>query len=489
MAVRAVVFTLFATASIAAWTLAQPGASYRVVTTAGTQTLAIVATSGSVDMVTLDAVARQFGLTVRDDPRAGGAVVAAGTERIIIAAGQPTVSVGGRVLSLSAPIVRTGTTWQVPVDFLRALGRGIDVRRPSRLIVVPPAVVPTITPRFERTPAGGRLTLDVEPGVATRVTEEGPRTLIRFQAQAIDLAPLSGAPGELVADLRVADTSLVIEPGPLVTGIRAVDAGSPSRLTFDLEAPTAAPPPAAPPVPFDRPESRIRTVVIDPGHGGDDRGASSPDGALEKDVTLAVALRLKTQLESRFGLRVLLTRDGDAAVDLDRRAAQANNAKADLFLSLHANGSPRPETAGAQVLSLLADAYADVEGAAPHRDAPPLPVPVVGGGTRVIDAVPWQLAQLPQTAGSERLAALLVNRLTAAGIPMHAPGGLRAPLRGLVGANMPAVLIELGFLTNEDDARRLRDGAHQSALADAIAQAVGDLRLGAPSPASPGGAQ
>ena len=104
-----------------------------------------------------------------------------GNDRVVLTAGQSTVSSAGRLVSLSAPVTRSGSTWLVPVDFLRALNRGIDVRRGSRLIVVAPAVVPRVTPRFERTATGGRLTMSIAPGATTRVTRDGDVVSVRIE--------------------------------------------------------------------------------------------------------------------------------------------------------------------------------------------------------------------------------------------------------------------------------------------------------------------
>ena len=93
----------------------------------------------------------------------------------------------------------------------------------------------------------------------------------------------------------------------------------------------------------------FRTIAIDPGHGGDDEGVTSADGMKEKDLTLAIARRIKGAIEARLGLRVLLTRDDDRSVPVDERTSVANNNKADLFISLHANASLRPATSGASI--------------------------------------------------------------------------------------------------------------------------------------------
>ena len=117
------------------------------------------------------------------------------------------------------------------------------------------------------------------------------------------------------------------------------------------------------------PSGTLRAIVIDAGHGGAEDGAHGPSGALEKTGHAQVARRLKAALEARLGLRVILTRDGDATVGLDERAALANNNKADLFVSLHANASPRAGTAGAEVFYLSLDEYGDAAERVAHADS------------------------------------------------------------------------------------------------------------------------
>lgn len=488
LALRIVIVGLLALVASSTGARSQEPASYRVITTDGSRPLPVHASTGTSDIVTLDAAARLFGLVVRDDPRAGGVVVVSGNDRVVLTAGQSTVSSSGRLISLSAPVTRSGSTWLVPVDFLRALNRGIDVRRGSKMIVVAPAVVPRVTPRFERTATGGRIVIALEPGATTRVTREGSVVSVRVQANALDVEPLTGAPPDMVASMRADDASLLFELGPSVINVRGDEGRDPAQVTIDLVGatqPIPAPTTPAPPVQLDRPAG-IRTIAIDAGHGGEDSGARSPTGAIEKDVTMIVAMRVKALLEARLGVRVILTREGDANVTPDRRAALANNNKADLFISLHANGSPVAGLRGAQVLSLAGGDYAGVEGAAPRSDAPAMPVPVVGGGTRTIDAVPWQLAQLPHVSASATLANITAQRLAASGVTMHTRAVDVAPLRILVGANMPAILIELGVLTNADDAAALAQASHLAVLADAIVTAISDVRLGIPATAGGG---
>jgi N-acetylmuramoyl-L-alanine amidase len=192
--------------------------------------------------------------------------------------------------------------------------------------------------------------------------------------------------------------------------------------------------------------------VIDPGHGGDEHGARGPKGTLEKDVTLAIARRLKAAIEARLGTRVLLTRDDDRTVALDERAALANNNKADLFISLHANASPGAAS-GAEVFYLSLERHS--EEARRVAEAERASMPVFGGGTRDIEVMLWQMAQARYIEQSAAVAALVEEELRRT-IAMGPSAIQQGPFRVLVGANMPAVLVELGYLSNAAQEQQLR---------------------------------
>jgi len=252
----------------------------------------------------------------------------------------------------------------------------------------------------------------------------------------------------------------------------------------------AAPTPRLPGVGDLGPRGTIKTIVIDPGHGGDDDGVHGLNGAKEKDVVLEIARSLKAAIEGRLQIAALLTREGDDTVPVDARAVFANTHKADLFLSLHANASVRQDLRGTEVISLNPDDYVEkpAPAAAPARGkAPPPPPPppqllVFGGGTRVLEPVLWDLAQLPYVDKSTMFSATLVKRLTERAIPNNTPLATTAPARVLVGANMPAVLIELGFLTNAEDETALTSAAVPNQIIEAILDTIGDVRFGFPAP-------
>ncbi len=201
---------------------------------------------------------------------------------------------------------------------------------------------------------------------------------------------------------------------------------------------------------------------------------------------MAVALRLKAALEARLGLRVILTRDGDTGVALDQRAAVANNNKADLFISLHANASVRASAIGAEVFYLSLDEYGDE--ALRAATAPRETLPVFGGGSRDIDAVEWQFAQARHIDASAALARAVEASLRSR-VTMSPRALQQAPFRVLVGANMPAVLVEMGFMTNAAQVKQLTSEQYQNDVVQSLVDAIvtfRDTRGSVSAPPSPG---
>jgi N-acetylmuramoyl-L-alanine amidase len=210
----------------------------------------------------------------------------------------------------------------------------------------------------------------------------------------------------------------------------------------------------------------FRTVVLDPGHGGEDIGVRGANGAEEKQITLDVARRLRQRLETRLGLRVILTRDDDRAVLLDERAATANNSKADLFLSLHVNGALSPSLAGAEVFWLRLD-----QDDARRAVAEGVLLPVLGGGRRSIDVVRWDLAQAAHIGDSAMLAGFLEEELRRR-VPMSPRAAQQSGMRVLTGANMPAALVEMAYLTNGEQAAASNGDEFRNSVAEALYEAV-----------------
>ncbi|HXH05090.1 MAG TPA: N-acetylmuramoyl-L-alanine amidase [Vicinamibacterales bacterium] len=461
----------------------QPPPTYTLLSRDGRRTLAVRLIDNR-ELVALDDLAPLFNLSVREDTAIGALVVTAGARgpSIVLSLTQGLASVGGRLVSLPGPPVRDGRSWLVPIEFLsRALAPvspvPLDVRRRSRLIVLGDLHVPRVAARHEALGSAARVTLDIAPPTPHAVTQEDRRLVIRFEADALDAELPGPTGGDIVTAVRAGETpsAIAIDLGPRFGSFRAADQPperGTARLVVDVLAPAETPPPppeGVPPLLEPVPQAGIRTVVIDPGHGGEEPGVRGPAGTLEKQVTLAVARRLKTALEARLGLRALLTREGDQTMSLDERAAVANNNKADLFLSLHANASMRPAAAGAEVFSLSLEDYGPEARQAAAGAGERLPV--FGGGTRAIEIIPWELAQARHAETSALFAAIVADELRAR-VPMSPRPLQRAPLRVLVGANMPAVLVELGFLTNPDQERALAGEAFQQQVVQALVAAV-----------------
>ena len=486
----------------------QPGpggpAPYTLLASTGRRPLPVRLVNGQ-EMFSLDDLSKTFGLSWREDPVASGLVVTATArnQSVLLSLTQGLASISGRLFSLPAPPVRDGAHgWSVPVDFVgRVLpaitATRIDLRKPSRLIVVGDLRVPRVAARHEGLGTLARVTFDVVPPTAHTVAQEGGRIVLKFEADALDTTLPGAVNGELVAAVRPGDapTSVVIDPGPKFSSFRASDLpgeGGSLRIVVEAMPQTGtAPPPATatePPPLIELPTAAgLRTVVIDPGHGGDETGAKGPQGLMEKDVTLSVGRRLKASLEARLGVRVLLTRDADRTMSLDERAALANNNKADLFISLHANASMRTSTAGAEVFYLSLDEYGAEAARASQAEGEMLPV--FGGGSRDIQLILWEMAQARYIEQSAALAKIVEAELRQR-VPMSGRAIQQAPFRVLVGANMPAVLVELAFITNPEQEKALSsDGFQQQfvvALVNSIARYRDQVAGGtAPAPAPP----
>ena len=471
--------------------VARPAPPLTVISAEGQRTLP-ASQVGDQLMVALDDLASLLGLSVREDALSGGAAVRYKGRTVLLTAGQALASVSGRLVSLPGPPVRDGRRWLVPVEFVSRALAGIydtklDVRRNSRLLLVGEVRVPRIVVRPEVLGSQVRVTLEMAPRTAHAVTQEGTRLIVRFEADALDASlPPFASQGVLQA-MHLGDQrgTIAMDLGPRFGSYRAslvphdqgaelvIDLVPAAEAPFPSPRPPLAPPPGAAPLPVPAlPPPPLRTVVIDPGHGGDEKGAVGVGGTLEKDVTLAIARRLKDALESRLGVHVLLTREGDQTIALDDRAALANNNKGDLLISIHANASLRKDVGGAQIYYLSADeAGEEARRAAAARQT----LPAVGGTTRDVELILWEVAQLRHLSDSAVLAGMVEEQMRDT-VRLNARPVQQAPFRVLAGANMPAVLVEVGFLTNTEEEERLKSEDHQEAIARALLEAVTRFR-------------
>ena len=466
--------------------LAQSPAPISVVSAAGRRALS-TALVNDQEYVALDDVSAFIPLTLRED-RQGGVSITVRGKTIVAPRDRALVSVDGRVVALPAPLIRMGGRWLAPVDFLpRALGlvseARIEYRRGSRLLLIGAVRVPRVTTRVEPAGTGTRVTVEVAPPTGVMTVTDADKVVVRLDAEAIDFAPVAGASPAITQIRGDAPATVTVGLAPSAGDVRASTSNTDTaaRVVIEITAPSQAPDtsaapgtPAAPVLVL--PKGGLQTVVIDPGHGGDDTGVRGAGGTLEKQVTLEVARRLKTVLEARMGVRVVLTRDEDRAVPPDERTATANNAKGDLFVSLHMSSSPSPATTGGVVYFMRLDR--EGEDTRRQAGAQALALPVLGGGSRVIETIRWDLAQARHVEDSGRLANLLASALEGH-VPTMPQPVQAAPLRVLAGLNMPAVLFEMGFLTNADQEKRTTGDEGRTALVQAIYDAVNRFALGA----------
>lgn len=247
-------------------------------------------------------------------------------------------------------------------------------------------------------------------------------------------------------------------------------AGWPEDLrSRDVAAQLAALPKNPPP-----PQSRIkRVIVIDPGHGGPDPGTHGDDGANEKDLVLAVSLQLQRVLLAR-GYTVHMTRDSDVAVELGQRARIARSWRADLMISIHANWNTNPDLRGLSIYS-LSDKGSDAEAralAAKENGADKLIGVDLSGGNSGVAPILIDLAQRDTMNKSSHFAELALSGLTGETDILRNKPHRDAAFVVLKAPDVPSVLIELGFLSNPDEARQMQTDGWRARVARAIATAV-----------------
>jgi len=229
---------------------------------------------------------------------------------------------------------------------------------------------------------------------------------------------------------------------------------------------------------------KISRVVIDPGHGGSDEGIRGVGGLLEKDVALDVARRLGELVEQRMGAEVIYTRTADIFVPLEGRIALANEKKADLFLSIHANSSPSdPHMRGSDVYYLNFTRSKEALEVAARENA---------GSERSVFELRELIQKITvQNKGEESRD--IAERIQAALYPLSARnafegqnrGAQKAPLTVLIDAHMPSVVAELGYLSNRDESTLLHDAEYRQKLAEGLFRGISGAGLARVSQSEP----
>jgi N-acetylmuramoyl-L-alanine amidase len=336
-------------------------------------------------------------------------------------------------------------------------------------------------------------------------TDQGTRVVLDLSGAVVHKAFLLDDPGRVVLDLSRATLKarLPAADGPITvvrsgklpnSGLRLVfeikgpvrietstlapSAGAGNRLVLDITVPGAAKTVAVTPVtpvairPAHAPSETGRDIIIavDAGHGGVDPGASGRRGTREKDVVLEVARALTARINQQPGMKAVLTRDGDYFISLQERTLRARRAKADLFVSIHADAIANPEVSGSSVY-VLSDRGATSEAArwlAERENAADLK-----GGIKLDDKDPvlqgvlLDLSQTASISASMVAAENVLKSLDRIG-EVRKPRVQQAGFVVLKSPDTPSMLVETAFISNREDERKLAQPAHRAKLANAI---------------------
>lgn len=219
------------------------------------------------------------------------------------------------------------------------------------------------------------------------------------------------------------------------------------------------------------PKSKRKTIILDAGHGGKDPGALAVNGAQEKSVTLAAVKQLAEALKATGRYNVVMTRGDDTFIPLEQRVEIARKAKADLFLSIHADSGENPEVRGASIYTLSEAGTARAKNMMTAQD---WELDVKSAKSREVSDILVDLAQRDTKNQSTVFARKVVPRLQAAGASVLENSHRNAGYFVLLAPDVPAVLLEMGFLTNPNDAAELTNSKFRGNLMAAVALAIDD---------------
>jgi N-acetylmuramoyl-L-alanine amidase len=466
-----------------------------------------------VELLPLDLVISGFGVVVHSDARAGAVTLTYRGREASLYNKKSLASVGGDLRLLSSPAVLEEGQWLIPVDAVPRvigplLGKRSEWHAVPRVLTLGDVAIPKVGVTTFVSGDLVRVVLEASEKVPFHVVQDEGRVTVSIPRDVVDVSftqeRLTGGIVDLLQYQGGRENVLNVTLGRRFQQMKAYEQDGPPRLVLefhaaptsakaprDAPAPSTVAPPAKAPAPAEM--GSQRTIVIDPGHGGDDTGAKGVGGTLEKDVTLSIARKLRTALVNNLGYQVFLTRDRDEDIPLDERTAVANNYKADLFLSIHANASRSHGATGSEVYFLSYQASDEESRRIAASEGPP-PAPggeaADGSGGADLALILWDMAQAEHLEESSALASRIQEEITSAtGVGQR--GVKQAPFRVLVGAAMPAALIEIAFISNPAEEKLLASDTFQAKVVSAIAKGIsrydGDLARRAESLGGSGG--
>jgi len=360
-----------------------------------------------------------------------------------------------------------------------------------------PQALPMVTGlRHWSTPLYTRIVVDVEEKITYRskLLKKDPAT-DKPERLYLDIYPARMAPtiapliiqDGLLRGARIgqydASTVRVVLDIETIKGYKIFFLENPFRLIVDVSGKEKPAEKEGAAVPSDKEKERekklslaqqlglgVKRIVIDPGHGGKDTGAIGKDGTYEKNLTLILAKKLAQRVKEELNLEVILTRDTDRFIPLEERTAIANTRHADLFISIHLNASLNPQTEGVETYFLNLTSDEDSIRVAARENA--TSTKRIGDLQKILK----DLMLNTKIDESSRLAGHVQKRLVEAlnekFAPVKSHGVKQAPFYVLIGAQMPAVLVEASFLSNDRERERLLQEGYQDQIVEGILKGI-----------------
>jgi len=413
------------------------------------------------------------------------------------------------VVDLPASKARAGLRLPAPAGIVRAVRTGQPDANTLRIVFDLASPVAAINPRMEQAGDVARLVIEwpgdgAAPAASTQTVASAPTAATPPPTTATSAsqaqADAARATALLTAQVAQAGQASATSPpattpsaspspqailnGQATTAVVTTNAGNPPPPTYTIATGQPTPMPGSPaagttpnatvvaPSPAVTAGMRPLVIAIDPGHGGQDPGAIGPSGRYEKHAVLAISKELARQINATPGMKAYLVRDTDVYVERPQRARKARAAKADMFVSIHADAAENRSAWGSSVyvLSLRGASSQHARWLADKENASDL----VGGVRLTKDTLSNVLLDLAQSGhmkASQDAAGHVLTSLKDLG-KTHKPQIEFANFEVLRNSDMPAMLVETGFISNADEEKRLFDPAHQRKVAGAVLDGI-----------------
>jgi N-acetylmuramoyl-L-alanine amidase len=405
--------------------------------------------------------------------------IRSGTNQLVVTRNSALISFNGQIILLPSSILREDNRWLAPVEFFtmglsRMTTAEFRFRPGTNRMFVGNIDAPELEMNAQTLGPITRLTLRCAMSINVELKRDETKAILTLGRGPVDpgreridhrdrlLRSVAfddaDAEPKIILDITrdVSDVRITPADNNRIFFVDLIRAGEPISATPTpaAEPPAAATATAAAGKPDAVPDRHVRVIVIDPGHGGMDTGVKTAAGS-EKDLTLALARRLRTALQMRLGATVLLTRDSDVALDNEARSAVANNNQANLFISFHFGYSPNKVDATSSIF-IMKEGFGESFSQTSSRDQLFLP---------------WYLGYRTHRQGSAVAAAIFQEELVK-GIPGWKFPIRTAPLAVLSSPTMPSLVFELGNLNNTINAQTLVDAGFQTRLVNSIVNAI-----------------